>query len=289
MARSCACDRWLTRAASDIGFHALPPLAQLLWFRLLAAAISADEVGHLRFPCSVAEAVSRLLNRTVTEAETDLSALADLGWVEADADGRGLWMVGAKARNARAEAARLNGLKGGAPRKGEGKEAYRERRQTSMMLAIQGGAGTTQETKPEPNHESSRAAAKPLAIEAKQAAVREGDDFASVGMWIAETAGLDPARGRHSYLPVKGWMDAGASADLIREVVRTKVANTSSKIQSIGWFRNAVMEAIERPAAAASVEPDSYQREVIEVWQRNGCPGVPMSLTEWRASKQTAA
>lgn len=287
MARSCACDRWLTRAASDIGFHALPPLAQLLWFRLLAAAISAEEAGHLRFPCLVADAVSRLLNRTVTEAETDLAALADLGWIEADADGRGLWMVGAKARNARAEAARLNGLRGGAPRKGEGKEAYRERRQGNLMLPMAGGAGETQETQAEPNGESSRTAAKPIAIEAKQAAVRETAEWVSLGEWIADQIGLDPANGKHSYQPVKGWMDAGASAELIREVVQAKVARASGKIRAIGYFRDAVMEAMQRDAPPAPLEDSGYHQACRE-WQRNGAQGAPPTLEAWRA-RQAAA
>ena len=288
MARSCACDRWLTRAASDIGFHALPPLAQLLWFRLLAAAIGAEEKGHLRFPCPVSAAVSRLLNRSETEAAEDIAALVDLGWIDLDDDGRGLWMQGAKAASGRVEAAKVNGLRGGRPRKGETPEAARERRQGSLMLPMVGGAGETHETKPEPNGESLRAAAKPIAIEAKQAAVRETAEWVSLGQEIAELIGLDPARDRYSALPVKGWMDAGASADLIRDVVRTRVASASTPIRAIGYFRNAVMEALERAVPPEPVEPDGYA-EVIREWERNGRHGVPMSPADWRASRQAAA
>jgi hypothetical protein len=157
------------------------------------------------------------------------------------------------------------------------------------MLPIQGGPAETQGTETEPNPESSRTAAKPIAIEAKQAAVREGDDWVSLGREIAETIGLDPAKGHHSALPVKGWMDAGASADLIREVVRTKVAKAASPIRTIAYFRDAVMEALARPAPSLGTGGRTDDERAIEAWQRNGCQGMPMTGAQWRASQQSAA
>jgi hypothetical protein len=289
MARSCACDRWLTRAAADMGFRALPALARLLWFDILAAATVATEKGHLRFPCSVSDAVSRLVSRSETDVESDIAALVELGWLDLDADGRGVALPGVQAAAARVEAARHNGLRGGRPRKGDTPESYRERRQGTLMLPIQGGPAETQGTETEPNPESSRTAAKPIAIEAKQAAVREGDDWVSLGREIAETIGLDPAKGHHSALPVKGWMDAGASADLIREVVRTKVAKAASPIRTIAYFRDAVMEALARPAPSLGTGGRTDDERAIEAWQRNGCQGMPMTGAQWRASQQSAA
>lgn len=288
MARSCACDRWLSRAAADLGFLALPPAAQLLFFRLLAAAAGAEDRGHLRFPDRVSASVSRLLNRPETDVETDLAALADLGWITLDDDGRGVWMAGAKAASARAEAAQINGLRGGRPRRGESKEAARERRQAEMLFGMQGGAAETQETKPEPKPESSRVAAMASSMEESSSKPRENPVWVSLGMELAEMAGLDPAKGGHNLLPVKGWIDAGADPDVVREVIRRCVARPSYKpVRSLQWFHQPVMEAVRKAAAPEPTEPSGYEA-VLREWQRNGMQGSPPSLAEWRAAQAAA-
>ncbi|MBW6399996.1 hypothetical protein KPL78_19200 [Roseomonas sp. HJA6] len=297
MARACLCDRWLNRAAGDMGFRALPLLARMLWFEILAASTLAPEKGVLRFPCSVSDAVSRLVNRTETDVETDLAALADLGWLDLDEDGRSVALPGVKAASARTEAARTNGLRGGRPRKGETRETARERRQGTLMLPMAGGAAETQETETEPRPESSRAAAKPIAIEKKEAAdAREETDWVALGAELFVLAGLDPARGHHSALPVKGWLEAGAPPDLIREVVRTVAARPRRDGKPIGnlmYFGRAVMEALDtaraRPEPAAPSDWDLYQAEVMRDWESNGRHGVPMSIDDWRATRRAVA
>ncbi len=298
MARSCACDRWFSRAASDIGFHALPHIVQLLWFRLAAAALGAEEKGHIRFPCSVAMAVTGMLNRSGTEAASDLAALVDLGWVQLDADGRGLWMRGAKAGAARAEAARINGQRGGRRRKDDTPETYLARRQGHLPLPIAGGRLETQETETEPSAESSRAAAKPIAIEEKQAAAaREKTDFVALGAELADILGLDPARGGHSYGLVKGWLDAGIPADLIRDVARQraeKARASGMQIRGFLYLRDAVPEAHARAQArTASTDRisdwDRYEAEVMRQWEANGRHGTPMSIDDWRATQRAVA
>lgn len=294
MARTCLCDRWLTRAAADMGFRALPALARLLWFDLLAAAMVAADKGRMRFPCSVSNAVSRLVSRPETEVETDLAALVELGWLELDEDGRGVALPGVQAASARVEAARSNGLRGGRPRKGETREAARDRRQGALMLPLNGGAAETQETETEPTGESSRAAAKPIAIEAKQAAdAREETDWVALGAELADLAGLDAARGHHSALPVKGWLAAGASPDLIRDVVRRVAARPrrdGKPIGSLQFFHRAVMEEADRaapPAMPAQVGTTGYEA-ACRRWRENGAHGAPPSLAEWRASQAAA-
>jgi len=294
MARSCLCDRWLTRAAADMGFRALPALARLLWFDLLAAAMVAADKGRLRFPCSVSAAVSRLVNRSETDVETDLAALVELGWLDLDDDGRGVALPGVQAASARVEAARSNGLRGGRPRKGETREDARDRRQGALMLPLAGGGAETQETETEPSGESSRAAAKPIAIEAKQAAdAREETDWVAIGAELADIAGLDPARGHHSALPVKGWMEAGASADLIRDVVRRVSARPRRDGRPIGslmFFSRAVMEEVARaaPPPPPVERSTSGYEHAFRLWRENGAHGAPPSLAEWRAQQAVA-
>jgi hypothetical protein len=294
MARSCACDRLLSRAAGDFGFRALPMLARMLWFELLAAATAAPEKGHIRFLGSVSESVSRLVNRTETDVSADLDALATLGWLDRDDDGRGVWMPGMRSAVARVEAARANGLRGGRPRKGETTEAARERRQGALMLPLQGGHRETQETETEPSGESSRAAAKPIATEEEAAAAREAPPWVSLAQDLAGIAGLDPARGGWNALPVKGWVEAGVAADVIVETVRAVAARPRAKpIGSLMFFHKAVMEAHDRarprdglPAAEAM---DDYDTEVLRPWQANGCHGVPMRRSDWIATRRASA
>lgn len=291
MGRRCHCDTLFRRLEEDVRLRTLPMAAQMLWLRLMRlAAGTAGFDGVLRFGSEFGflVAVSLAVSCAETEIEPALAALERRGLVERIGDDA-LRLPDAEPAAARSEAARINGLRGGRPRRGETPEAARERRQGSLMLPMAGGAAETQETKTEPGGESLRAAAKPIAIEAKQAAVRETPEWVSLGHEIAELIGLDPARGHHSALPVKGWMEAGASAELIRDVVRARVASASAPIRSIGYFRNAVMEAMERAVPPEPVEPGGYEREVLAVWERNGRHGVPISPAEWRATRQAAA
>lgn len=295
MARTCLCDRWLTRAAADMGFRALPALARLLWFDILAAAMVAAEKGRLRFPCPVSDAVSRLVSRSETDIETDLAALVDLGWLDLDDDGRGVSLPGVQAATARVEAARSNGLRGGRPRKGETREAARDRRQGTMMLPIAGGTSETHGTETEPNGESSRAAAKPIAIEAKQAAdAREETNWVALGMELGEIAGLDAARGRWTCQDVQGWLAAGATPDMIRDVVRTVAARPrrdGRPIGSLKFFDAAVRDAIDRaaPPPPPAARPTSGYEAAFRRWKESGAQGAPPRLAEWQASQAMAS
>jgi hypothetical protein len=290
MPRSCICDRWLTRAAADLGFQALPAAAQLLFFRLLASAAGAEERGRVRFPVPVSIAVSRILNRTETEAETDIAALVDLGWIEIDTDGRSVWMAGAKAQAGRVEAAQINGLRGGRPRKGETPEQARARKQGSLMLPMAGGAEKPTETEREPGVESSRAAAASSSTVQEAAAAGARDGWVSLAQRCAEIAGIDPARGGWNALPVKGWVDAGVPEDVILETVRTVAARPRrSPIGSLMFFHQAVMQAHQAAPAPAGKPSmvDGYQKALRE-WQANGAQGVPPSLAEWQAGRVAA-
>lgn len=289
MPRSCICDRWLTRAASDLGFQTLPAAAQLLFFRLLASAAGAEERGRVRFPVPVSVAVSRILNRTETEAETDLAALVDLGWIEVEPDGRSLWLAGAKAQAGRVEAAQINGLRGGRPRKHETPEQARLRRQGSLMLPMAGGAEKPTETEPEPGGESSRAAAASSSTVKQAAAAGAREGWVALAHRCAELAGLDPARGGWNALPVKGWVDAGVPEDVILETVRTIAARPrSAPIGSLMFFHRAVMEAHRQAAPPVRDPVASGYEQALRDWQRNGAQGIPPSRAEWQARMAAA-
>lgn len=295
MGRRCHCDTLFRRLEEDVRLRTLPMAAQMLWLRLmrLAAGTSGFD-GVLRFGSEFGflVAVSLAVSCAETDVEPALAALERRGLVERDgADA--LRLPDAEPAAARSEAARINGLRGGRPRRGETPEAARERRQGSLMLPMAGRA-ETQETKAEPNGESSRVAAKPIAIEAQQAAdAREETDWLALGPELADIAGLDPARGAWTFKPVKGWLEAGASADLIRDVVRRKVATRTGDagpIRSLLWFDQAVREAAQRAAPPPPPAPRSTTgyEAAFRQWKESGAHGAPPSLAEWRASQAVA-
>jgi hypothetical protein len=256
MARTTPCERQLMRAAADAAFRVLPPMVRLIWLELYAFAAGAPEKGRIRFLGSVTASVSRLLSIPETDVEAGLETLAALGWVEHDAATNSLWMPGARANTAKAEAARANGIRGGRPRAGETPAQANARKQGNLILPIAGGQAETQGTKPQPMPESSRAVLTNSSLEEKVSTARETPDWVHLGMKLAEIARLDPARGGHSYHVVKSWMAMqGATEERIAEAVR-KVASrpkydpTRQRI-ALEYFTAAVTEHLERVRAAA--------------------------------------
>jgi len=269
MARNSSSERQLLRAASDAGFRVLPPMVRLLWFELLAFAAGAPEKGRLRFLHSVSASVARLLSLSETEVETGLETLAKLGLVEEDADTNSLWMPGARAGLARVEAAKANGLRGGRPRKGETLEQYHARRerermqgmrQGHLMMPISGGQAETQETDAEPNVESSRAVlpTTSLSIDSNSSSSPTAREETALVSLASELAGIAKLEGRRfDPAPVQEWLEAGASAALLRQAVRTVAGRNSyvpERVNGWGYFNPAVREAMAAmPQAPAPV------------------------------------
>lgn len=267
MPRSCLCQRLLTRAASDAAFRLLPDPVQLLWFRLVSLATVAPVPGRLRFLHSVPSSVARLVSRPETEIATELRDLAELGLVDPDADGVTLWMPGAREGSARAEAARRNGLLGGARRKGETAEQRRDRRQRELMLPLAGGtqgteAATEAATEPDnrtdaPVSTSTGESESPPGSGGGDRA-RETPAWVSLGVELAARAGMDGARGGFDYRPVQAWLNAGIPPEVIRAAVEAAIARPSyqpGRAYSLKFFDKAVLQAAEEAKARQAVAP----------------------------------
>lgn len=254
MACKSMIQRLLLRAASDAAFRVLPPLVRLLYLELLAFAAAAPEAGRIRFLGSVSASVSRLVSMPETDVETGLQTLIMLGMIEHDAEASALLLPGARAASARAEAARINGLKGGRPRS-DGSPARRRNQQTELLLPISGRAAETQETKAEPKSESSRAPAvvttTPLKEDSSNS--REQIDFVALGQQVFEAAGLDPARCTVDFQRVRMWLAQGATPEAILRGVRTAAGRKTYQanlIRTLKYFDDAVERAkAQRPAA----------------------------------------
>lgn len=261
MPRSCICQRLLARAASDAAFRLLPDSARLLWFEIVALASAAPVPGRLRFLRSVPTSVARLVSRPETDVATELRDLSDLALIELDADGVTLWLPGARDGAARAEAARRNGLRGGAPRRGETKEAARERRQRELLLPIGGTHGTEAvtepATRPAPATTTEVVQVKSgLVGRSPEPSARETPEWVALGAEVAELAGLDGARGGFDYRPVQTWLAEGATPDQVRAAVQRAASRPTyspHRVKSLAFFAGAVADERTKARAAAPI------------------------------------
>lgn len=285
MSRRCTCSRLLAALHADPRLRTLPLAARALWLLLAEAMLQGEAPGVLPFG-SLAR-VSLLVSAPETDIETHLETLLAEGLLTRTPDG-GLacpLLVQAAARTA---AARANGAAGGRPRKGETPEQARARRaQGALLLPVPGRAAETQETKPE-----TRAAETPTTTESS---ISESSSppplpvraWAAVGSQVAMRAGLDPVRQRFDYAPVREWMEAGASAELILAAVEECVARPSyvaGRVHSLRYFDRAVRERLQAasgqtsPAAPAGYVPpppsDDYTL-AIRRWREDGMQGPP--------------
>lgn len=251
MPRNCPYQRQLIRLASDAAFRVLPPLVRLLLHELLAFAAAAPEAGRLRFPGSVIASVSRLVSLSETEVETGLETLAAIGWVEHEAATNTLWMQGARANNARAEAARINGLRGGRPPKIRPGVPG----QSTMMLPIPGGLAETHGTEVKPNPESSRAVLPTTSCKEEVSNAREVAPWVVLGEEVVVAAGISQTAGADLSF-IRAWLKQGATAELILATVRTVAKRPTydgNRVHTLKFFDGPMQEALAKRRSAATV------------------------------------
>jgi len=284
LSRSCLCARWLTRAVTDPALAVAPASVRALFLELVARATACGNGGVFRFLGSVPVSVSRLVTRPETEIETEIESLRALGLLDLDEDGCGLALVGAREASARIVAARANGLRGGRPRRGETVEQMRQRRQGAFMLPIAGGApAKTHETENRTNPESSCATStSPSLKEVKE--VARAPAWVSLASELADLAGFDPARGYHDARHVQGWLEAGATPELLRRVisdVADRPGYAEKRIRTWRYFDRAVIEAIQGEAAPPLHKPG--YGEALIAWTLGGEQGPKPTRMEFAA------
>lgn len=294
MARSCPCERLLARLDADVRLRTLPAAAQMLWVKLMRAALASPEVGLLRVGTEArfAMLVSIAVSVWETDVETHLETLRNRGLVETDETAGTLRLTDAAAEAARTNAARVNGLRGGRPRKGETPEDALKRRQGAFLMPL---------PKPtEPNAESSRARLSDSDSEEQSdlsvSVPREGTepaDVTALGQELAELAGLDAVKAAFVFQDARAWLAQGATPELLRRVVGEVAAKARAQGKVVGsmrYFAAAVREAIQAAKAPRVVmaseaygdlEMGAYHNAVI-AWQQNGCTGDHPDLRAYR-------
>jgi hypothetical protein len=258
MARRCVCSRLFDAVRTDPRLRSLPWATRAFFLLLGEAMAGAEEPGTL--PFGSAARVSLLVSVPEPECETQLETLLREGLL-ARTEAGGLAAPLLLPRSAKARAAQENGQKGGRPRRGETPEAARLRRaQAPLMLPVAGGAVPATETQPrKPSDDDDQ-------IESKssdhQTRVREALALAEQ---VAEAAGMDPARSVWHARDVQGWLAAGATAELVLDVVRDVMSRAKAPPAGLRYFNRAIDAAIAerrtaRPAATVAAAPSPRVR-----------------------------
>jgi len=288
MGKRCDCGWVMEMFERDPRLAALPLAVRALWLvlvRRMQALGGAALVfnGHVPEPREVA----MLVPMAETDLETQLAPLLARGLLVRREDGAlacPMLEAQAAARARRAETARINGLKGGRPRKDGQPPAQR-----TMPLPIPGGrAGGPAETQEKPTDAAMGFPAKPelsLAEEkAKPSLAARAEEAHRIGLLAAEAAQVDPVRGGWTTGVVGQWLDAGADEALILGAIREVMArpNPPRELRGLGYFTRCILERVaERRAAPAEVpaagwaEPAEAYVARFDAWQAAGCIGTP--------------
>lgn len=265
MAKACDCGLVMEALERDPRLACLPLGARMVWL-LLVRRMQAMGLAGLRLGSVVPNRaeIAMMVSVAETELETQLMPLLARGLLVVAADGA-LESPLLLARQKRAETARINGLKGGRPRRDGGPPGQR-----SMMLPIAGGAaGPATETQPEPRPTPDGLPAKlasSLPKEVKPASPRAiaADEVQRIGTLAMDAAGFDPARWQGHFGLVRTWLELGASEALILRVVARLAARPGARPRHFGFFDDAVREELAAMPAVVAAAPSEYAEPAAE-------------------------
>lgn len=226
MARKSACERDLETVEREPRFMKVSLAARMLFILLMRLARDHGDGSSLHFGSRLGfkfgslNAVASWLRIAETEFETELRNLAETGLLDITEDSISVCAeLGAYDR--RAAAARKNGKNGGRPRKNALAQG-----QGWMPLPLKGGLDgapprETQETEIVTHEETQLGSGEDVgtttSISERESSSTGEPPWVSLGRELAAILHLDPA-GRHNFRIVKSWLEAGASAQWLRDV-----------------------------------------------------------------------
>jgi len=282
MAKTCDCGFILEAFETDPRLACLPLAVRALWLVLvrrmqrLGGSVLAfgSEIPNLR-------EIAMMVATDETELQTQIEQLLARGLLVRRDDGA-LASPLLAAREKRAETARINGLKGGRPRRGE-----RPAGQGALLMPLPGGAaagGEITQPKPTPRAVGSPAKlAEALSFEkeaqAGSAHAREAE-ARRIGALAVERAGLVGVPDAWVFGPVRNWLDAGATEAAILGVIDAAMArDVKPQPRGLGYFDAAVRDtiataAVQAPSSEFAEDAESYIAR-CGAWERAGRPGAP--------------
>lgn len=277
MARRCTCSKIIGLLHEDPRLRTLPLAAQALWLHLAHAMLRPGFDGAL--PFRDPRRVSLLVSAEVSEVVPLLGLLIAEGLLTEE--GESLVAPLLREAEARVLAARRNGAKGGRPRRDETAEQAARRRQGELLMPIEA---------PRKPPETSAAGfprtttSSSLSERDSKPVVRE-ETWQQLGGELVRIAGLDPSR--MDRRPVREWLEAGASPELIRQVfgqVSGRPGYEAGKVSSLRYFGAAIMRELEAAVPASSLPPlgqvaTDFELEV-QRWKESGYQGpAPQRVT----------
>lgn len=241
----------------------LEPDTRMLWLDI-ARVLQKAGISVLRFGIEVLKPKSllRLLNRPETETETDLETkitkLCERGFLRLESDGAISCPLLAAAQT-RAEINRANGLRGGRPRK-DGQPPG----QRTMLLPLQGGVKVeTEKTETQTKPAETDAHTSSKTINNSNDSKVSDAEYHDTGRAVLDAIGIDPARSFLHYGHVMSWLQAGASKELIVEVITRIMARpgaSAERVKSLKFFDAAIRDELTKQPKA---KPE-WERE----WER---------------------
>ena len=274
----------LVVAETDARFRMLPMGCRWLWVALLRLA-QANSVSVIRFGSRVPsfEQLAAMIATTQADLEAHLPALLEWGLLVREEDGA-LAAPFLRAAITRSEINRINGMKGGRPRKTPAPPQPAQREMLmplpapQVIVRAEDGVSPHVETeKPNLVSVSSSVSAAKLAIRestSNSLAAVDRDEAKRVGRAAMSEAGLS-FDGRHAGIVGK-WLAEGATEDLILSTIRAKM-DRGAKPSHLGYFGPAIREAlaseVSLPASKVSQEGEAWRAEWsrdIGLWQSSG-------------------
>ncbi|MBU6246522.1 MAG: hypothetical protein KGN77_02100 [Xanthomonadaceae bacterium] len=278
MSRRCDCSVVLDELARNPALATAPLAARAVWLALVRA-MQAAGVSVLRWGSHVPNRaeLAMLVAASETETETEINRLVARGLLVLEPDDAiASPLLGAAAK--RSETNRINGMKGGRPRK-DGTD----RRQAGLLLPIAGDApAATAKTEPKPN-------APPGQLKLASSLEEKASSLDLATSRLLGTAGLGTERLRSDRGIVARWLSDGHDLNDIADLIARRV-DAGAQPQHLGYFDRAVAELMpSEPPAPVARRPEmvKWERDYNE-WKDMGGIG-PMPVPPPSPSHGTRA
>lgn len=276
MSRTNLQQRILDMTLSDFRILRLSAEAANVWIRLMAVILRHGMDGVLTLGNDKQPSFEQLaaigLQISETQLKTWLETYAKTQLITYDETSGTISFPEELTRSRRATASRLNGKKGGRPRKNVEAQAELHRRQPSLMMPIQGGVATEKENLTETQKEK-RSDKLSLSLEEDKKAKATTESFDAIATTAQEAAGLVPSPSQYGI--IRKWYERATEAglnptDIERLITETVSSITDRQIRAgnaprhMGYFNSAVNEAINDYAATLPTPQAKAERLYVE-------------------------
>jgi hypothetical protein len=306
MGQRCQCEKLLDMLENDWRLRIVGRETAMVWLELTRFIHRFGEDLVLRTDPGSGSPIGSLaelafaLRIDETQLETHLATLFERRLLLKVPNG-GVAMPPELGLTARQKAARLNGAKGGRPRK-----HVQPPGQGSLLLPLPSGGSAKRGETQRQTHVAAVTLLPGESAESLDSDSVSGDGTAppawvSLGGELANLAGHKRAPHPRDLALVRSWLEAGATGDTLRDVFRSVLAREKCpKLPALSYFDGAVRDALgatrrREPAEAAAPAPvlaagdAALRKRLIGVSTMRGRHGSAPLAPTWIAFKAAAA